>query len=176
MNIPDDSQLDYETIRCRRELKAFQEQDKELDNYIEVLQSSFNKIASKSSYSEHAFVIYDDLSKLSNNPIYKSKKLIVIKAPPNTTMEIPDSEDVENYFKEIKKKAEEEKDKEAEEILKREKEIADKKYQLNMTSKTSEIKVYTVENEEGENKEQDHNEEEQSNPKQDDNLGNMYGK
>ena len=147
MNIPDDSQVDYEIIRCRRELKQAQEQEKECENYVEVLQESFNKIASNSSYAELAYVTYDDLSRLSSSEEYRGKKLVVIKAPPNTIMEVPDPEEVETYFHTVKQKAEEE-DKEAKELLTREKEIEDKKYLLNMISKNGEVMVYTVDNEE----------------------------
>ncbi len=172
LNIPDDTQIDYEIIRSRRELKALQDQDHELDRYMELLQGSFNKIASSPSYNEFAYVTYDDLSRLSGTPDYKSQKLVVIKAPPNTVMEVPDPEEVDGYFKEMRRRADS-REKEAEELLAREREITDKKYLLNMASKTNEIMVYTVENEEnggGEGKA------EGSDPEDVGGLGEMYAK
>jgi len=173
LNIPNDSQIDYEIIRSRKELKLLQDQDREFDGSVESLQSSFNKIASGSSYNEFAFVTYDDLSRLSSTPEYKAQKLIVIKAPPNTVMEVPNPEQVESYFGEMKKKAEEN-DKGAAELLEREKEIEDKKYLLNMTSKSSEIMVYTVDNEEKEKTPKEEGEGYEAS--QAGSLGDMYGK
>ena len=90
LNIPDDTELDYEIIRSKKELKVLQDEERELNNCIEVLQESFNKIASSTSYSELAYLTYDDLSKLGGSKQYKGQKLIVIKAPPNSVMEVPD--------------------------------------------------------------------------------------
>ena len=175
LNIPDDTELDYEIIRSKKELKVLQDEERELNNCIEVLQESFNKIASSTSYSELAYLTYDDLSKLGGSKQYKGQKLIVIKAPPNSVMEVPDPEEVETYFKEVRKKADEH-DKEAEEVLTQEKEIEDKKYQLNMTSKTSEIMIYTVENEENENQSSPRPDAENNEPCHAGNLSSMYAK
>ncbi len=153
LNIPDDSQSDYEIIRSRRELKAAQDQDKEFENYLEFLQDSFNKLASNQEYAELAYVSYDDLSRLSSSEEYRGKKLVVIKAPPNTVMEVPDPDEVDSYFRGVKQKAQEN-DATAKEVLLKEKEIEDKKYLLNMISKTGEIMVYTIDNEENEKNEE----------------------
>ncbi len=170
LSVSDDSPADYELAKARRELRALQDQDRELDVYMEQLQGSFNQIASNPSYNECAFVTYDDLSKLSSTPDYKSKKLVVIKAPPNTVMEVPDPEEVGTYFKEMRTRADKH-EKEAEELMGREKEIVDKKYLLNMTSKSSEIMVYTVENEENDGEAKGEPEDRDSAS-----LGDMYAK
>eukprot|EP00826_Nyctotherus_ovalis_P034508 TRINITY_DN2883_c0_g2_i14.p1 TRINITY_DN2883_c0_g2~~TRINITY_DN2883_c0_g2_i14.p1 ORF type:complete len:352 (-),score=121.89 TRINITY_DN2883_c0_g2_i14:96-1112(-) len=146
LNIPEDSQLDHNIIRYRRELKAAKEKDREYTNYIEALKESFNKMAADSAYSELAYVEYEDLSRLSVIEEYKGKKLIVVAAPQNTVMEIPNSEDVESYFKSLRKRASED-DKEAQECLRKEGEIEDKKYLINLESRSKKMMVYLIENE-----------------------------
>lgn len=146
LNIPEDSQLDHDIIRCRRELKAAKERDRDYASRIEALKESFNKMAADSAYSELAYVEYEDLSRLSVLEEYKSKKLIVVAAPQNTVMEIPNSEDVESYFKSLRKRASED-DKEAQECLRKEGEIEDKKYLINLESRSKEMMVYLIENE-----------------------------
>ncbi len=147
LNIPNDFQLDCELTQCRRELKALQEESAALSQCTEKLQDAFNKMSSEPTYADLAWLTYDDISRLSSCEENKPSKLIVIKAPPGTRMEIPDPEGVELYFGDLRKRAQE-KDTEAEAILKREKDIEDKKYQINLSSKTDEVMVYTVENEE----------------------------
>jgi transcription factor E2F3 len=152
LNIPEDSQLDHDIIKYRRELKAAREKDREYENYIEALKESFNKMAADAAYSQLAFVEYEDLSRLSVLEEYKGKKLIVVAAPQNTVMEIPNPEDVESYFASLKKKASEN-DKEAQETLQKENEIEDKKYLINLESKSQEMMVYLIENEKEDNHE-----------------------
>lgn len=152
LNIPNDSQQDIELIQNKKELKNLQENDREMTAYIESLQESFNKLASDPAYAEYAYVTFEDLANLGKTKENKSKKLIAIKAPPGTVMDVPNPDEVERYFREETKKAENH-DKEAEDILAREKEIRDKNYMIHLSSKTDQIMVYTLENEENENQE-----------------------
>ena len=149
LNIPNDIQLDCELTQARRELKALQDESNALSQCTDHLQETFNKMSSEPCYAELAWLTYDDVSRLSGCVENKENKLIVIKAPPGTRMEIPDSEGVDSFFAELREKAQK-KDVEAESLLKREKDIEDKKYQISLSSKTEEIMVYTVENEENE--------------------------
>lgn len=136
-------------IHIRRELQAAQEQDRIYENHINSLHEAFNELAADPSYQELAHVAYDDLSKLSASEEYREKKLIAITAPPNTIMEIPNPEDIEQYFQTLKKKATEH-DKGAQDTLLKEKELEDKKYLLNMESKSKEIRIYMIDSEENE--------------------------
>jgi len=144
--------LDHDIIKYRRELKAAKEKDREYENYIEALKESFNKMAADSGYSQLAYVEYEDLSRLSALEEYKSKKLIVVAAPQNSTMEIPSPEDVELYFESLKDKASKN-DKEAQETLQRENDIKDKKHLISLESKSHEMMVYFIENMKGGNQE-----------------------
>ena len=172
LNIPEDTQLDHEIIKYRRELQAAKEQEKVYENSIKVLNESFNELATNSLYPELAYVAYNDLSKLSASEEYRGKKLFAISAPPNTIMEIPGPEDIDMYFKNLRTKASEG-DPKSQEALKKEKELEDKKYLLSMESKSTEILVYLIDN--------DGNQEEKINDDDCDsckepNLSDMYDK
>eukprot|EP00826_Nyctotherus_ovalis_P034504 TRINITY_DN2883_c0_g1_i1.p1 TRINITY_DN2883_c0_g1~~TRINITY_DN2883_c0_g1_i1.p1 ORF type:complete len:161 (+),score=61.51 TRINITY_DN2883_c0_g1_i1:703-1185(+) len=140
--------MDHDLIRVRRELLAAQEQSKVYENHINSLHESFNELAGTSSYQELAYIAFEDLSKLSVSEEYRDKKLIAITAPPNTIMEIPNPDDIDSYFKSLKGRADG--DKEAQETLVREKELEDKKYLLNMESKSKEIRIYMIDSKESE--------------------------
>ena len=142
LNIPNDTQLDYDLIQYRKELKTLQEESAELTRYNDKLQDSFNKIASGNNYSEFTWLTYDDISKLCSSEKNKQNKMIIIKAPPETVMEIPDPEQVDEFFASLKKKPED--------PIGKNKEIEDKRYQIHLCSKAGELMVYTVENEESE--------------------------
>ena len=135
-------------------------------------------MSTEKSCNEYIWLTYDDLSKLSGCDENKQSKLIVIKAPPGTRMEIPNPEEVDTYFKDMKKKAETKHGIEAEEPIHKEREIEDKKYQIQLCSKTDKIMVYTVENDDeadymnmSPSAEKEHNDLSQL-----ESLSNMYGK
>ena len=115
-------------------LRRLKEEDRELGAVIDKLQASFNEISVTEQYREYAFVTYDDLAGLASSEGGSKSKLIVIKASPGTEMEVPSPEELEQYFKE--------------QSGEKAKELEDKKYILYLRSKSDEIKVYTVENEE----------------------------
>eukprot|EP00826_Nyctotherus_ovalis_P044307 TRINITY_DN4776_c0_g9_i1.p2 TRINITY_DN4776_c0_g9~~TRINITY_DN4776_c0_g9_i1.p2 ORF type:complete len:134 (-),score=48.49 TRINITY_DN4776_c0_g9_i1:151-552(-) len=104
-------------------------------------------MSSDPSYSELAWLTHDDISLASKCEANRNNKLIVIKAAPGTVMEMPDPEAVDQYFAGLRKRVQE-KDAEARAVLEREKDIEDKRWQINLTSRSSEIMVYTVENQE----------------------------
>ena len=141
------------------------QEEQELVEYINALQRSFNSLAKKNDYSEFAYLTYEDISKLSCTEGNKANKLIILKAPPGTEMEMPDPEEVESYFK---------KEQETKESHKEEVDAENKKYQLYIKSKTDEIMVYAVENEEGESDEPPAVPIEGNNPNKAESLSKMY--
>ncbi len=140
--------LDYELIHCRKEQKALQEEDAELAQYSEKIQQSFSRMSSAPAYAELTWLTYDDMSRLSSCEENKDNKLIVIKAPPGTKMEIPDPKEVQAYFENLRGKQKAGSAEHEDETLRRERDIEDKPYQISLSSKTDEIMVYTVENDE----------------------------
>jgi sugar-specific transcriptional regulator TrmB len=149
LGVAENIQLNQTIAKYRRELKVAKTQEKQYNDYINSLHESFNKIAADNSYAELAFVAYDDLSKLSVTEEYRGKRLIVVAAPPNTTICKPHPEDVDSYYKTLKKKALEN-DQEAKDILDNDKELEDKKYLLILESRKEKIELYMIDNEESE--------------------------
>lgn len=135
--------------KYKRELKEAENEEKQYDNCINSLHESFNEIAASLSYSKLAYVAFDDLSRLSLSEEYREKKLIVVAAPPNTTMDMPHPDDIDSYYKTLKKKALEN-DKEAKDILEDSKELLDKKHLLTMENKKGRIDLFNVDNDESE--------------------------
>jgi hypothetical protein len=105
LNIPEDSQLDHELIRQRKQLDALKEKDREYTRRIDELQESFQTLAASRDYCDYAYVTYDDLARLSTSETSRNEKLIVVKAPPGTEMEVPHPDAVEKYFRELKIKS-----------------------------------------------------------------------
>ena len=158
VNFPEDTDANmFKTFANKRKaLKKVKEEDVELDAMINKLQRSFNELSGAAKYNEYAFVTYEDLAKLSINEENEESKLLIIKALPGTEMEVPNPEEVEKYLREHKEERTEE--------VNKEKETEDKKYILHLKSKSEEIKVYAVENEEhADNDMQEHNKEEDRN-------------
>ncbi len=177
LNIPNDMQLDYELIQARKQQKSLQEEISDLTQYGEKLQEAFSKMSSDPSYGELTWLTYDDISRLGACDENRQSKLIVIKAPPGTQMEIPDPKEVAAYFAELKKKAgTASSNAEAERLLRNEKDIEDKQYQINMCSKTDEIMVYTVENEDSDLPPPAPENNEHSEAREAESLSNMFGR
>jgi len=167
LNIPNNFQLDCELIHSKRELKALQEENTLLTQHIERLKETLNHLSSDPNYSDLVWITHEDISRLSKCEPNKNKKLIVIKAEPGTMIEMPEVNSVDQYFADLRRKVQE-KDSEALTVLEREKDIEDKRWLINLTSTTSEIMVYTVENQE-----YDYNEEENE-MEAEENLIGMY--
>ncbi|MDR3582417.1 MAG: hypothetical protein P4L67_04055 [Candidatus Pacebacteria bacterium] len=123
-----------------------------MGQYIDKLQQSFGHTASQPSYGDYAFLTYDDVSRLSSCEENRNNKLIIIKAQPGTVMEVPDPNEVEAYFRDLKKSPQPPPPTSREEAKNPgpTSDVEDSKYQINLKSKTSEIMVYAVENEEAE--------------------------
>jgi transcription factor E2F3 len=173
LNIPNDFQLDCELIHSKRELKTLQEENSSLAQYIKRLKEAFNHMSSDTNYSDLAWLTHADLSLLSKSELHKNKRLVIISAEPGTMIEMPDANSVDQYFADLRKRVQE-KDAEAMELLEREKDIEDKRWQINLTSTTSRIKVYSVENQEEDYSEDVVVKEEEGEMEVEENLINMY--
>eukprot|EP00826_Nyctotherus_ovalis_P017325 TRINITY_DN15098_c0_g3_i7.p1 TRINITY_DN15098_c0_g3~~TRINITY_DN15098_c0_g3_i7.p1 ORF type:complete len:264 (-),score=58.61 TRINITY_DN15098_c0_g3_i7:153-944(-) len=143
--ISEDLHLNQTLKKYKRELQAAETQEKQYDNCIATLHESFNKLAESSLYSELAYVAFEDISRLSVSEEYRGKKLIVVTAPPNTTMDIPHPDDIKRQVLE--------EGEEAKNTMLDERELDDKEHLLTMESKKGKIKIFMVENEESEDDE-----------------------
>eukprot|EP00826_Nyctotherus_ovalis_P023063 TRINITY_DN1775_c0_g3_i2.p1 TRINITY_DN1775_c0_g3~~TRINITY_DN1775_c0_g3_i2.p1 ORF type:complete len:180 (+),score=52.67 TRINITY_DN1775_c0_g3_i2:116-655(+) len=146
LSLRNSTQSDSELGYSRRELKELQEESMSLTQYTNKVKESFNRLSSDPSCSEYIWLTYEDLSKLGKTEENKDKKLIIVKADSGTKIEMPEPEEVDSYFAELRRRVQG-KDAEADQILSKEKDIEDKKYQISFVSKGEEIMVYTIEDE-----------------------------
>ena len=119
-------------------LELKKENDK-LDLFLKEINLEFEKINEKPETKNYAYVTYDDLKNLADN---NNNKMIAIKAPIDTNIEIIDNKNIENLKENIGN------------ICNDNKEILDnlkKENQIFMESKNGEISVYIIFNNEREN-------------------------
>ena len=113
-----------------------QKENEKLDSFLNEINLEFEKLSEKQETKQYSYVTYDDLKTLAEN---NNNKMIAIKAPLDTSIEIIDSknikENINNIFIDDK------------EIL----EDLQKENQIFMESKNGEISVYVIFNNEREN-------------------------
>ena len=116
-----------------------QKENEKLDLFIKEINLEFEKLNEKPETKNYAYVTYDDLKNLADN---NNNKMIAIKAPIDTNIEIIDNKNIENLKENIGN------------ICNDNKEILDnlkKENQIFMESKNGEISVYVIFNNEREN-------------------------
>eukprot|EP00826_Nyctotherus_ovalis_P011666 TRINITY_DN13037_c0_g2_i1.p1 TRINITY_DN13037_c0_g2~~TRINITY_DN13037_c0_g2_i1.p1 ORF type:complete len:210 (-),score=59.51 TRINITY_DN13037_c0_g2_i1:164-793(-) len=133
-----------EVLKYRKELQSVQNISKEHDSRIIQLHDSFNQLATSTEYNRFAYITFEDLSRLSASDEFKGKKLIVVKSGTSSLLELPDPEEVESHFQSLKERAAN--DAEAKETLDRERDIQSKRHLISLTSKTDDIMVYMIDN------------------------------
>ena len=114
-------------------------ENEKLDLFIKEINLEFEKINEKPETKNYAYVTYDDLKNLADN---NNNKMIAIKAPIDTSIEIIDNKNIENLKENI------------DNVCNDNKEILDnlkKENQIFMESKNGEISVYIIFNNEREN-------------------------
>ena len=114
-------------------------ENEKLDLFIKEINLEFEKLNEKPETKNYAYVTYDGLKNLADN---NNNKMIAIKAPIDTSIEIIDNKNIENLKENIGN------------ICNDNKEILDnlkKENQIFMESKNGEISVYIIFNNEREN-------------------------
>ena len=114
-------------------------ENEKLDLFLKEINLEFEKINEKHETKNYAYVTYDDLKNLADN---NNNKMIAIKAPIDTSIEIIDNKNIENLKENI------------DNVCNDNKEILDnlkKENQIFMESKNGEISVYIIFNNEREN-------------------------
>ena len=114
-------------------------ENEKLDLFLKEINLEFEKINEKPETKNYAYVTYDDLKNLADN---NNNKMIAIKAPIDTSIEIIDNKNIENLKENI------------DNVCNDNKEILDnlkKENQIFMESKNGEISVYIIFNNEREN-------------------------
>ena len=114
-------------------------ENEKLDLFLKEINLEFEKLNEKPETKNYAYVTYDDLKNLADN---NNNKMIAIKAPIDTSIEIIDNKNIENVKENIGN------------VFNDDKEILDnfkKENQIFMESKNGEISVYVIFNNEREN-------------------------
>lgn len=135
-------EMNTDIIKYRNELKNALRTNKEYQSSIELLNESFNQLASSKEYAQLAYIGYKDLCRLNDSAEFKEKRLVAVKSPINSVMEIPDPKEVETYFHSLQEQALN--NTEAQRVLEECEDVEGKNYVLNMTSKTEDIVVYMI--------------------------------
>jgi len=159
------------TEMIRQELESLHNEGNILDQYKTELQKALEKLGTSQDYQDYGYLTHEDVGKLCNTEENKDKRLMLIKAPIGTQLEVPDPEEVENYLNQTLKNSETASNQPSNEI-------EDKKYQMYMHTNSGEIMVYEVEDEteqEGQNLDPSEEYEEKSNEQEiAENLSKMY--
>ena len=116
-----------------------QKENEKLDLFLNEINLEFEKLSEKQETKQYSYVTYDDLKNLAEN---NNNKMIAIKAPLDTSIEIIDSKNIKDIKENINN------------IFNDDKEILDdlqKENQIFMESKNGEISVYVIFNNEREN-------------------------
>jgi hypothetical protein len=135
-----------------QEIEKLEKEEENLDYWIESMKSNFEKLTEDADFKQYGYVTFDDIKSLTNG---ENINLIAIKAPPGTSLDIPDPDMIHNIYlktKEVYKyiiqNMETGKEMYDQSLL----DSLEKKYQLFLDSPNGEINVYLVLNKEEENK------------------------
>ncbi len=99
MNLTEDSHLEEEMHGHKQKIMDLKEEEEKVDFWIEKMQEGLNDMANSAIYKSYAFVTYDDIKKLNQNNENKNDTLLAIRAPAGTTLEVPDPDHVNEYYK-----------------------------------------------------------------------------
>ena len=103
-----------------QELESLAKDERNLDHWIEQMTESLKNMTKDPMYAEYAYVTFDDIKSLKHLTDSENETLLAIRAPPGTTLEVPDPESLPPSERE--------------------------RYQLYLQSTSGEILVYMVSN------------------------------
>ena len=128
---------------ARHELETLHVEEMGMEQYRAALRKSFEKQTTSQEYHEYGYLTHEDLSKVNNSEEQRDKKMIVVKAPVGSEVEIPNPEEVEAYFAQGHAQSESGKESKVPEPPRAD--VEDKKYQAYIKTKDGEIMVYAIE-------------------------------
>lgn len=109
-----------EMSSLNQELESLAKDERNLDHWIEQMTESLKNMTKDPMYAEYAYVTFDDIKSLKHLTDAENETLLAIRAPPGTTLEVPDPESLPDSERE--------------------------RYQLYLQSTSGEILVYMVSN------------------------------
>jgi transcription factor E2F3 len=110
-----------ESESLTREFELLEQEEKKLDHWTNQIQESLKQLTKDPSYTEYAYVTYDDIRNLPSLTDCQNETLLAIRAPSGTNLEVPDPDSFPPEEKE--------------------------RYQILLHSKTGEILVYVISSE-----------------------------
>jgi transcription factor E2F3 len=89
------SEADEEYRKLLRDSDDLKKEEEDLENMVDSIKNSFEKLTDDKSFNEYGYVTFEDIKALIAG---EDKNLIAIKAPPGTSLEIPDPEQINNLY------------------------------------------------------------------------------
>jgi transcription factor E2F3 len=77
------------------ELDKLDKEEAQLDTWIDSMKSNFEKLTEDSDFKQYGYVTFEDIKSLTNG---ENINLIAIKAPPGTSLDIPDPDMIHNIY------------------------------------------------------------------------------
>ena len=78
-----------------QEIEKLEKEEENLDYWIESMKSNFEKLTEDADFKQYGYVTFDDIKSLTNG---ENINLIAIKAPPGTSLDIPDPDMIHNIY------------------------------------------------------------------------------
>jgi transcription factor E2F3 len=82
-----------------QELDKLTKEDEQLHNWIDSMKSNFERLTEDSDFKQYGYVTFEDIKSLTNG---ENMNLIAIKAPPGTSLDIPDPDMIHNIYSKTK--------------------------------------------------------------------------
>jgi hypothetical protein len=102
-NSEDELDENYHSAQSRQEVEIqLNDLNREgimLDEMINNIKSKFEKLSDGNDFKEYGYVTFEDIKSLTNG---ENINLIAIKAPPGTSLEVPDHEQLNNIYLQTK--------------------------------------------------------------------------
>jgi hypothetical protein len=79
-----------EAARIAQERETLKNEEKNIDMWIHEMQEALNGMTTDPAYARYAYVTHEDVKLLGCTPEHSQENLILIKAPPGSSLEVPE--------------------------------------------------------------------------------------
>ncbi len=86
---------DEEKDQMIQEFDKLDKEEDQLDIWIETMKSNFEKLTEDSDFKQYGYVTFEDIKSLTYG---ENMNLIAIKAPPGTSLDIPDPDMIHEIY------------------------------------------------------------------------------
>ncbi len=88
------SEMRKEMDELRQDMSELDRQEQLIDGYITRMQEMLRELGEHRENADLAYITHEDILSL---PSFSGETLIAIKAPPGTTLEVPDPDEVHTH-------------------------------------------------------------------------------